>query len=55
MALLSHHVAFYAKRIGYESLKENASFVALLKACAKKKDLHRGIQLHATIVKKGTS
>ena len=34
-------------------MEDSTFFVALLKACAKKKDLYEGIRLHASIVKNG--
>ena len=43
----------YDRETGHENLQESFTFVASLKDCAKKKDISRGIKLHANVVKLG--
>ncbi|KAI5056942.1 hypothetical protein GOP47_0028760 [Adiantum capillus-veneris] len=38
---------------GYQTIDDDIALVGLLKACAKKKDLYKGIQLHEAICNKG--
>ena len=39
------------RRLAFD--KEEFAFVALLKDCAKKKDIHRGSKLHDDVLKRG--
>ena len=43
----------YDRETGHEKLQESFTFVASLKDCAKKKDISRGIKLHAHVVELG--
>jgi pentatricopeptide repeat protein len=51
VVLPSHHVETHGKGVG--TPENTSSFVALLKEFAKKKDLQKGIKLHARILEKG--
>lgn len=52
-ALVSIYAPFYQREQHTQKFRQDAALVALLKTCAKQKDLYRGSRIHAAIADRG--